>query len=187
VTTTVWGIVGGENTTARTQTHIGQLVSAHSYRELDLELPPDGIRIDLEHRGAPYVGELVHAELGTDRKLRCVAVLDVDYTEADGQLYFSGSYATEEPARAGRDPRSGATDRAVSHRRAGEPRRAAAPVEKRRRPPLTHRFKWPISWRTDQLLARAAAAHSGWRPRTVTHIVDLKTAQLAVDSRRAPT
>jgi hypothetical protein len=167
MTTTVWGIAGGENTTAWTQTRSGQLASAHSYRELDLELPPDGIRVDLEHRGAPYVGELVHAELGTDRKLRCVAVLDVAYTEDDGQLYFSGSYATEDFVRS----RVAIHDRVrmVGLSVTDEPGNLdAQPLRSRsgdvRRSP--DRFKWPISWRSDQLLARAADAHSGWQTRT---------------------
>jgi hypothetical protein len=135
--------------------------------------------VDVEHRGAPYVGELVHAELGTDRKLRCVAVLDVDYTEDDGQLYFSGSYATEEPS----SPRVAIHDRVrlIGLSITDEPGNLdAQPLRSRsgdvRRSP--ERYHWPISWRSDQLLARAADAHKGSQARVVTHIVDLEPAQL---------
>jgi hypothetical protein len=66
---------------------------AHSYRELSCQLPPGGIELDLDHN-EQRVGELVHAELGDDDRLRVVCVIDderivkvLDVIEED--IFFS--------------------------------------------------------------------------------------------------
>ena len=46
---TVWGDAGGPNGQSATYNRFGQLTEACSYRELDLELPADGVEVDCDH------------------------------------------------------------------------------------------------------------------------------------------
>jgi HK97 family phage prohead protease len=67
----------------------GDLVGAHSFKSLSLDLPPEGIGIDCDHDDR-RIGELVYAELRSDGALCCVAVLDSDrITELSEDVFFS--------------------------------------------------------------------------------------------------
>jgi hypothetical protein len=67
----------------------GDLVGAHSYKSISLELPAAGVIIDCDH-DEQRVGELTYAELRDDGALCCVAVLDNDrLTEIEEDVFYS--------------------------------------------------------------------------------------------------
>lgn len=176
---TVWGDCGGPDGAAATYRY-GQLVEARSYRDLDLELPADGVEVDCDHDGR-RVGELVHCELDDDNRLRAVAVLDTDrlaqaIEETGASVYFSpllemrgggdgtvyiareasllGLSITFQTARVGATPVSWC---------AGDVRSSV------------DRYRWPTSWAYNSpLLERCVEHHDGIRERRARHIVDLR-------------
>ena len=87
---TVWGDAGGPGQIAADRSsYSGKFVSGRSDRSLSLEPPAEGVPVDCDHDGN-YIGELVHAELGNDDRLRCVAVVEgLDLDRADAPVFFS--------------------------------------------------------------------------------------------------
>jgi hypothetical protein len=182
---TVWGEAGGPKAIAATYNRSGQLTEARTYRELGLELPAEGIELDADHNGA-RLGELVHAELGDDNRLRAVAVLDTDRLEQVEQpVFFSPLFEMR-----GRDINRSDTYIARAAQLLGlsltleTARVGALPVSWRRgglRDPAD-RYTWPSSWRhSDPLLAHALdylGSDRQARTRSATRIVDQRERNL---------
>jgi hypothetical protein len=185
MTVTVWGDAGGPDTLAAHRNRYGELRSAHSYRELQLGLPENGIEIDADHDGQ-RLGQLLYTELGADERLRAVAVLDDDWLEnVEQPVYFSPAL----------DMRGDGIDRSEHYiARTAEliglsltlatARVGAHPLAWRQgdlRNPVD-RHGWPCSWRgSDPLLARALdRIGTDWqaRSRSATRIVDRRAAEV---------
>jgi HK97 family phage prohead protease len=176
VSTTVWGTATRVGEVAAHYNRFGDLIDAHSYKSLSLELPGDGVVIDADHDHVDR-GRLVYAELGQDDALRCVAVVDADLTGVEEPIYFSGEfelrgdvgkrvYVARQAALLGLSltfsPATlGARPVGV---RAGDVRRSI------------DRFRWPSSWRwSDPLLGRAVdslGSGLGVERRSATCITD---------------
>jgi hypothetical protein len=160
---TAWGELGGPGTIAATRTRSGSLTSARSYDSVDLELPPEGIEVDVDHDGH-RLGEVVRVELGRDDRLRAVAVLDNDRLASVGEdVFFSPVIEMR-----GRDL-DGSTYIGESARLLGlsvtlsTARVGALPIRMRSGDVRSSvdRFRWPISWASsDPLLERAAHTKS---------------------------
>jgi hypothetical protein len=185
---TVWGDAGGPRTIAEERVRWGALemhAGAHSYDELSLELPDGGITVDAAHDPEQPLGELVYAELGSDDRLRCVAVVDERLDERvfeEHEVFFSPQLEMR-----GKGIDDGNTYIA---REAGVIGLALTLATKRIGAwPLRHRAgdlrsevdrgSWPIGWRRDApLLARALDGMAGipraeLRHRTASRIIDL--------------
>jgi hypothetical protein len=185
MTMTVWGDAGGPRTIAEERRRWGAIelhAGAHSYDSLSLELPADGVIVDLDHDGQP-VGSLVHAELGADDRLRCVAVVDERLERAfeEREVFFSPKMAMYG---------KGIDQSDTYIAREGELLGLSLTFATKRLGawPLRHRSGdlrsegdrrlWPVSWRSDPLLARAVDGMAGiplteLRQRTAARIIDL--------------
>lgn len=174
--TTVFGLAGGEHQPAAYQTRGGTLSGAHAYARLELNLPPGGVPVDLDHDGAP-IGEVVYGEVDTDGRLRLVAILDDDaITRVPGAIYFStttlnrGAVGTRTRYYADSaellsialtlDPASVAAQPVTVM--AGDLRSTS------------DRSRWEISWRSQRPLLGRALDHLGTTPRhrTATRLLD---------------
>jgi HK97 family phage prohead protease len=177
VSTTVYGTATKVGEIAVEQNIVDDVVGAHSFRSLSLELPGDGVIIDCDHDGVE-VGWLLYAELGDDEALRCVAVLDNDqFAAIERPVYFSPQLEMR-----------GDVDKAFYIAREAamlglsvtfETKTLAAQPIKWRAGDLrssVDRYKWPTSWRwSDPLLGRALDSLGtglGVEHRHATAIVD---------------
>jgi hypothetical protein len=176
VSLTVWGVASEINGISEERSILGKHVSAHSYRELSMELPPGGLEVDCDHDGVA-IGEVVYAELsdGEPQRLRVVAVVDDRLESAlrERSVYFSplmemvgdGVHERSYIARAGEVIGLSLT---LETKRVG-----ASPVEWRAgdvRDPVS-RGSWPLSWAQTTLLERSSQV--GRRERAL-RIVDLR-------------
>jgi hypothetical protein len=179
---TVWGDAGGIGQPSEDRSSFGSFLGGHAYRELALQLPEDGIEVNLDHQPGTECGSLVHAELGSDDRLRCVAVITderlvqvLDDELGDEDLFFSPLLEHSGP----RDKLAGSTY--ISDRAAliglsitlASARVAPRPLGKMPgdvRDSLA-RYSWPLSWKQSPLLERAADV--GLRERA-RQIVDLR-------------
>ena len=76
---------------------IGAKYDRYGLREawaIDELLPeiPDNFRVTIDHDHE--VGRLAHVEIGDDRVVRAVAIVDGDISSYPGNLYFSGEFVT---------------------------------------------------------------------------------------------
>jgi hypothetical protein len=182
---TVWGDAGGPRQIAEERRRWGAIelhTGAHSYDSLSLELPDDGVIVDLDHDGEA-VGSLVHAELGADDRLRCVAVVDGRLERAfeECEVFFSpkmamyGKGIDESDTYIAREAELLGLSLTLATKRIG-----AWPLRHRSGDLRSEgdRRSWPVSWRSDPLLARAVEGMTGiplteLRHRSASRIVDL--------------
>jgi hypothetical protein len=176
---TIWGTATRIGGLAAELSSSGRIIGGHSYDEIALELPEDGILVDLDHAAGTECGELVYGEVAPDSRVNVVAVLDDDrISRIDQDVYFScemamfgdhirdrsSSYIADRAMMIGLGlTMSPLTVAATPIRwRSGDVRRSS------------DRFSWPVSWRSaDELLGRALDHVGGQDLRTRTrHLVD---------------
>jgi hypothetical protein len=147
---------------ARETTSSGQLIGAHSYRDLEAELPEDLI-VDADHNGQ-RLGELVFGEIAPDAARNVVCVLDNDrIAELEQPVYFSPRLLMHGDVQR----RSYIAERAelIGLSLTTSPATLAARPIQWRRGDIRHSpdtSAWPGSWRYhDPLLERAEQHLSG--------------------------
>jgi hypothetical protein len=168
VSTTIWGTASKIGAIAAGYSRWGELVDAHSYDELAVELPEGGVSVDLDHDDQA-IGRLVYGEIAEDGRLNCVAVLDDDtIRQVEQDVFWSPTFVMVGDVRhrsyIAREAQLLGLSLTLSPATLG-----AAPIRWREgdvRDPASHRW-WPMSWRSDQLLERAANSVAGsWRLRS---------------------
>jgi hypothetical protein len=173
VTITVWGEAGGPGTHAAIRDRFGRVFEARSYRDLELELPAEGIEVDCDHDQRP-VGRLLYAELGADNRLRAVCVLDNDGLEQVEQgVFFSPMFEMRGDGINDSDTYIARTAQLLALSITFDTARVGAHPVNWRRGDLrdsVDRFGWPYSWQgSDPLLARALDHNrTGWQSRSRT-------------------
>lgn len=158
---TVYGIVGEAGGLSLDYDAAGPC-GGHAFRTAEHELPRAGIRVTVDHDPRHVVGDLVHAEEGTDGRIRAVAVVDAALEDVDVPLHFSGEWRMTGPRRDLLE-RSYIADRArlIGLAIVTDPASAVAaawPLELRPgdvRDPAARRG-WPMSWRSSSPILRRA-------------------------------
>jgi hypothetical protein len=171
---TVWGAAGGPDELSEERDVLDRQVGAYSYRELSPELPSGGLEIDLDHDPDEQVGELVYAELGSDERLRCVAVVDdrLEPVLRERSVFFSPllgmvGAGVRERSYIAREAELLGMSLTLETKRVG-----AAPVQWRAgdvRDPVA-RFRWPISWSQSRLLERSSQVGRRERAHRITDL-----------------
>jgi hypothetical protein len=177
VKATVWGVATQIGGLAAAYSATGGVAAAHSFDDLALELPEDGVPVDLDHDQVAR-GELAYAELATDGRLHAVAVLDDgDWLEPvleEREVFFSSLLELR-----GRSIDTSDTYIAREARLLGlsltlDPATLGARPVSVRRGDFRHspdRGSWSASWRlNDPLLARASDYSNAqpWRYRSAS-------------------
>lgn len=177
---TVWGVATRIGDIAAIRTRSGRIADAHSYDDLALELPADGVPFDLDHDPETRCGQLIYGELADDGRLSVVAVLDNDWIgQVPEDVFWSPTLLmagnVNKPVYIAREARLRSLALTFNPATLG-----AVPVRWRLgdvRDPAD-RSTWPFTWRSAEPLLARALDYNGtdWRSRdrTATHIVDLR-------------
>ncbi len=86
---TIWGRASTIRGLACERSATGRIIGGHSYDDLALELPDDGVPVDLDHDGEP-LGRLIYGEIAKGGGVDVVAVLDNDrIQQVEHDVFFS--------------------------------------------------------------------------------------------------
>jgi hypothetical protein len=89
---TVWGTASKVGGIAAELSPSGTVIGGHSYDEISLELPDEGIVVDLDHAPGSEVGSVVYGEVSESGQVNLVGVVGgVDLDAAEEPIFFSPS------------------------------------------------------------------------------------------------